>query len=78
MLPIQRNGFASFRYKLNVRVDHSQQLFIMKDPNRSIKPVWGVEPNSMIVDPMPEARLQAGEVEIWGWAWSADGIDKSS
>jgi len=50
----------------------------MKDPNRSIKPVWGVEPNSMIVDPMPEARLQAGEVEIWGWAWSADGIDKSS
>ncbi|KUJ13726.1 molybdopterin binding oxidoreductase [Mollisia scopiformis] len=39
-----------------------------------IRPVWDVEPNSMIVNPADGAKLQTNEVEVWGWAWSADGI----
>ncbi|KAL1640278.1 hypothetical protein SLS58_007094 [Diplodia intermedia] len=54
-----------------------------------VRPVWAVEPNSMIVDPPPDTRVllltgrgddvaagQGGsvEVEVSGWAWSHDGI----
>jgi DMSO/TMAO reductase YedYZ molybdopterin-dependent catalytic subunit len=39
-----------------------------------MRPVWEVEPNSMIVSPAPDAILQAGQVEIHGKAWGAAGI----
>ncbi|KAF8859921.1 hypothetical protein BDZ45DRAFT_704044 [Acephala macrosclerotiorum] len=39
-----------------------------------MRPVWGVEPNSMIVCPAQGAKVKRGEVEVWGWAWSEDGI----
>ncbi|KAE8448999.1 hypothetical protein EG329_008587 [Mollisiaceae sp. DMI_Dod_QoI] len=39
-----------------------------------MRPVWGVEPNSMIVSPAEGAKIRQGEVKAWGWAWSEDGI----
>lgn len=51
-----------------------------------VRPVWAVEPNSMIVDPPPDTRVllltgnDAGgdsrnaNVEVSGWAWSHDGV----
>jgi DMSO/TMAO reductase YedYZ molybdopterin-dependent catalytic subunit len=39
------------------------------------RPVWDVEPESVIVAPASEERLEAGRpVEIWGRAWAAKGI----
>jgi len=49
------------------------------DPNdssgMSMRPVWMVEPNSMIVRPNPEEVLRRPEVEIWGRAWGCEEID---
>ncbi|KAJ9491403.1 hypothetical protein VN97_g1855 [Penicillium thymicola] len=39
-----------------------------------IQPVWEVEPNSMITDPPPHAKVTGPHVMIRGWAWSWDGI----
>lgn len=38
------------------------------------RPVWTVEPNSMIVSPKPGEVLQGPEVEIWGRAWGCEEI----
>ncbi|KAL1636596.1 hypothetical protein SLS56_001181 [Neofusicoccum ribis] len=41
------------------------------------RPVWAVEPNSMITDPPAGARLTgrgSADVEVGGWAWSHDGV----
>ena len=41
----------------------------------SNRPVWCIAPESIIVSPEPDAVLRAGEpIEIWGWAWSFDGV----
>lgn len=38
-------------------------------------PVWSVAPQSVIVAPAPgETRTRGARSEIWGWAWSDDGI----
>lgn len=39
-----------------------------------MRPVWSVEPNSMIVNPAPDTRVQDSTFEVSGWAWSDDGI----
>jgi DMSO/TMAO reductase YedYZ molybdopterin-dependent catalytic subunit len=40
-------------------------------------PVWSVAPESVIVAPAPgETRRRDTPVEIWGWAWSDDGIER--
>ncbi|KAK5044929.1 hypothetical protein LTR84_010301 [Exophiala bonariae] len=45
------------------------------DPSRSrMRPVWMVEPNSMIVRPKPGEVLPDREVEIWGRAWGCEEI----
>ena len=44
------------------------------DPAGGMRPVWTVEPNSMITSPAPGARVGGSGVEIRGWAWSADGV----
>lgn len=39
------------------------------------RPVWMVEPNSMIVRPRPEERFFGhGYIEVWGRAWGAEEI----
>lgn len=44
------------------------------NPQGGIQPVWEVEPNSMIIDPSPNAKVVGPRVMIRGWAWSWDGI----
>ncbi|KIW95442.1 uncharacterized protein Z519_04026 [Cladophialophora bantiana CBS 173.52] len=41
-----------------------------------MRPVWMVEPNSMIVRPEPEALLQGPDVEIRGRAWGCEEISQ--
>lgn len=41
------------------------------DPTgHTTRPVWKIEPESIIVSPATDDTLTAGKVEIWGWAWS--------
>ncbi|KAK3047317.1 hypothetical protein LTR09_011307 [Extremus antarcticus] len=44
------------------------------DPTNPYKPVYGVQPNSMISSPEPEAEVVGAEVVVEGWAWSEDGV----
>ncbi|KAL2070667.1 hypothetical protein VTL71DRAFT_13693 [Oculimacula yallundae] len=44
------------------------------DPAKGLKPVWAVEPNSMIVKPAPMTEVHGPTVLVEGWAWSHDGI----
>jgi DMSO/TMAO reductase YedYZ molybdopterin-dependent catalytic subunit len=39
------------------------------------KPVWEIEPESVIVGPANEGLLNASATQIWGWAWSPSEID---
>jgi sulfane dehydrogenase subunit SoxC len=45
--------------------------------NRTV-PVWRTGPQSLIVSPAPEEAGLATHVatEIWGWAWSDEGLDR--
>jgi DMSO/TMAO reductase YedYZ molybdopterin-dependent catalytic subunit len=44
-------------------------------PDGTIRPVWKIAPQSVIVSPAPDARLESGSlVEAWGWAWADDGV----
>ncbi|KEF56372.1 uncharacterized protein A1O9_07953 [Exophiala aquamarina CBS 119918] len=49
------------------------------DPNdpsgMTMRPVWMVEPNSMIVQPMADEVLRGPEVEVWGRAWGCEEIE---
>ncbi|OCT51503.1 sulfite reductase [Cladophialophora carrionii] len=46
------------------------------DPTgQSMRPVWMVEPNSMIVGPEPGAILQGPQIEISGRAWGCQEIE---
>ncbi|PVH87545.1 molybdopterin binding oxidoreductase [Cadophora sp. DSE1049] len=45
------------------------------DPLRPLKPVWAVEPNSMIVKPEPMEEVEGQTMRVEGWAWSHDGIE---
>lgn len=41
------------------------------------RPVWGVQPNSMVTRPVPEEVVRGGggeRVVVEGWAWSEDGV----
>lgn len=40
-------------------------------PKGAMRPVWSVEPNSMIVKPRPDEKLTSLEVRVEGWAWSS-------
>jgi len=43
-------------------------------PQRTMRAVWQMEPNSMIVRPVSGEEHEGHEVRVEGWAWSADGI----
>ena len=45
------------------------------DPMNPSKPVYRVQPNSMIVRPEPDAKVPGPDVVVEGWAWSEDGVD---
>lgn len=39
------------------------------------RPVWELFPESVIVAPGAVSPVAGAQGEIWGWAWSADGVD---
>ncbi|KAK3683066.1 hypothetical protein LTR37_020604 [Vermiconidia calcicola] len=43
-------------------------------PNCASRPIWKVQPNSMIVVPSPDSRTSANSIPVEGWAWSEDGV----
>ncbi|KAL5317147.1 hypothetical protein ACEPPN_014242 [Leptodophora sp. 'Broadleaf-Isolate-01'] len=45
-----------------------------EDSKRGLKPVWEVQPNSLIVNPPPGTEVLGENISVEGWAWSRDGI----
>lgn len=72
--------------RLELREDRAQSPYTTRwynevDPTRDdgrMRPVWQVEVNSMIVQPAPGEVTVAkgGTVQITGWAWSWDGVQR--
>lgn len=48
------------------------------DPQCPYKPIWEVQPNSMITKPAPNAEMSGPLISVDGWAWSYDGIESVS
>lgn len=44
-------------------------------PNGATRPVWKVEPNSMIVKPGPDDVIIGPEVSVEGWAWHHEPVE---
>lgn len=44
------------------------------EPGFEQKPVWKVQPNSMITRPVPDSILEGPIIEVEGRAWSEDGV----
>lgn len=45
------------------------------DPYANTYPVWEIKPESLIVNPTPEATIGKGPIEVWGWAWADGGVE---
>ena len=50
------------------------ERYPLDDPTCVSRPIWKVQPNSMIVTPAPESTLSGPEVSVEGWAWSCDSV----
>jgi DMSO/TMAO reductase YedYZ molybdopterin-dependent catalytic subunit len=51
----------------------------VQDASRSASgrtvPVWSIPPQSVIVEPAPDAAIASSRaIEIWGWAWADGGV----
>lgn len=44
-------------------------------PEGALRPVWEVEPNSMIVRPKPEEEVAGPKIKVRGWAWHCEPIE---
>jgi DMSO/TMAO reductase YedYZ molybdopterin-dependent catalytic subunit len=76
--------------RVEVREGRAQGPFTTKFYNERIpegevgegemRPVWAVQPNSMIVCPGEGERIMGsdGEIEVWGWAWGEGGVERVS
>jgi len=54
----------------------TQELYNDRLPGSDVpKPVWEIEPESIIVNPGTGSELRAADVLIWGWAWSPTEIE---
>lgn len=54
----------------------TQELYNDRVPGSdTAKPVWEIQPESIIVRPAAGSQLRTAEVLISGWAWSASDID---
>jgi DMSO/TMAO reductase YedYZ molybdopterin-dependent catalytic subunit len=40
----------------------------------TVRPVWKVNVNSMIVRPTPDEVITGPDALVWGWAWADDGV----
>lgn len=45
------------------------------DPTCESRPIWSVQPNSMIVSPVPESEICGPKVSVEGWAWSCEPLN---
>lgn len=45
-----------------------------ESPEGALRPVWAVEPNSMIVKPQPCEKIEGPYIQFQGWAWHCDPI----
>ena len=45
------------------------------DPEIESRPIWNVQPNSMIIRPCSDSVLCGPEMTVEGWAWAHDGVD---
>lgn len=45
-------------------------------PEGALRPVWKVEPNSMIVKPQPGEKIEGPGLRIEGWAWYHEPIQR--
>lgn len=70
--------------KLSLQAERSKSPYTTKwyneidptDPSgQRMRPIWNVEPNSIIVHPKPDETVSGHQVLVEGWAWSCDGID---
>jgi DMSO/TMAO reductase YedYZ molybdopterin-dependent catalytic subunit len=43
-------------------------------PEGALRPVWELQPNSMIVKPRPGAKVEGPQVHVEGWAWHHEPI----
>lgn len=71
--------------KLSVQDQRAPSIFTTKfynekyppdDPTCAYKPIWKVQPNSMIVRPAPDSKVTGPDIIVEGWTWSADGVTK--
>jgi DMSO/TMAO reductase YedYZ molybdopterin-dependent catalytic subunit len=56
---------------------YTTRFYNEPDPTGSegaLRPVWEVEPNSMIVKPQPGVRIEGPNVLVEGWAWYHESI----
>ena len=75
-------NMTKWLWRLSLENGRAQGLFTttfynerdQTDSSGQIRPVWRVEPNSMIVTPAQDAQLEGPQVVVEGWAWSDDGI----
>ena len=44
-------------------------------PEGALRPVWTVEPNSMVVRPQPDEKIDSAHVQVEGWAWHHEPIE---
>jgi DMSO/TMAO reductase YedYZ molybdopterin-dependent catalytic subunit len=44
-------------------------------PEGASRPVWEVEPNSMIVRPQPDEKVEGPDIQIEGWAWHHEPVE---
>lgn len=50
----------------------TKELYNDPTPDGSgTKPVWEIEPESLIVSPANDSVQRTSKVEIWGWSWSS-------
>jgi DMSO/TMAO reductase YedYZ molybdopterin-dependent catalytic subunit len=66
--------------KMELRSERASGVFTTKwyndlEPDGTIRPVWEVAPQSVIVSPSPGLQLKRDDrVQVWGWAWADVGV----
>jgi len=70
------NNNVKWLHRLRLTSERATGLFTTKLYNDPVadgeghKPVWDVEPESMLVAPSKNSRLPVGDIDVWGWSWS--------
>ena len=66
--------------KLELRAERAKSPFTTTwyndtRPDGTIRPVWEIAPQSVIVWPAPGLEIKRDDlIKVWGWAWAGDGL----